>query len=121
MIRVLLFVLLVLPVLSPAYGAQDQGQSQPVPETPAPDNQSQSPTTPERQSHHEANQKMRDEILDTFEGDPILDGANIHPRVNDEAITLTGTVRSEAQRQRALQLVDPYTRWRKVVDKIIVE
>ena len=123
MSSILLCVLLLVPFpVVFAHEPQDRGQStQSATPTPTPDIQP-SPLSPsERQSHDEANLAMQDEIRDIFEADPILDGAHIHPAVDDETITLIGTVNSEAQHRRALQLVDPYTQWRKVVDKITVE
>ncbi len=70
------------------------------------------------QSKGENNGKIQDNIESVLEGDPILSGADVEVQVDDQNITLTGTVESYAQHQRVLQLVEPYTRYRKVVDKI---
>lgn len=117
MICLSLCLLLLLPVFR-------QGQNPPAAMSPSPDNrqpQSSSPTPAEERSRDEANRTMQATIEDIFKADPILEGAQIQTTVDDEAITLSGAVQNEAQHQRALQLVHPYTRWRKVVDKIIVK
>ncbi len=54
-------------------------------------------------------------------GDPVLEGTAIEPSVDDVAITLTGTVQSEGQHRRALELVSQYSRYRKIVDKLVVK
>ncbi|HEY1939865.1 MAG TPA: BON domain-containing protein [Candidatus Angelobacter sp.] len=77
--------------------------------------------TPEQWSYDEADTTIQNDLSDILSADPVLDGAEIHTTVNDRAITLSGTVLNEAQHQRALQLLQPYRQWRKVVDKITVK
>lgn len=76
-------------------------------------------TTPD-QSKSDINSKIEDNVQAVLQGDPLLSGAQVQTKVDDQSITLTGTVESYAQHQRVLQLVEPYVRWRKVVDKIKV-
>lgn len=76
-------------------------------------------TTPD-QSKSDVNSKIEDNVQAVLQGDPLLSGAQVQTKVDDQSITLTGTVESYAQHQRVLQLVEPYVRWRKVVDKIKV-
>ena len=68
----------------------------------------------------QANDKVQDNLQSILSSDPILDGADVQVQVNDQSITLTGTVQSYAQHQRALQLVQPYASSRKIIDKIRV-
>ena len=70
------------------------------------------------QNKSSANSTIQSNIESVLQGDPILSSANVEATVDDHNITLTGTVESYAQHQRVLQLVEPYTRYRKVVDKI---
>lgn len=76
--------------------------------------------TTQDQAKSDVNSKIEDNIESVLKGDPVLSGANVQPKVDDQSIILTGTVESYAQHQRVLQLVEPYVRWRKVVDKIKV-
>lgn len=70
------------------------------------------------QNKSSANSTIQSNIESVLEGDPILSSADVEVAVDDHNITLTGTVESYAQHQRVLQLVEPYTRYRKIVDKI---
>lgn len=70
------------------------------------------------QAKADANSMIQSNIESVLEGDPILSSANVEATVDDDNITLTGTVESYAQHQRVLQLVAPYAHYRKVVDKI---
>jgi len=74
--------------------------------------------TAQEQAKGDANDKIQDNLQSVLQGDPLLSGADLQTQVDDQSIILTGTVESYAQHQRVLQLVEPYARWRKVVDKI---
>ena len=88
-----------------------QAQSQPQPTaTPAP------PANP--QDKAEVNSKIESNLRSVFSGDPSLQGADVSASVDDVAITLTGSVQSEGQHQRALALASQYAQYRKIVDKI---
>ena len=67
------------------------------------------------------NERIQNNLQSAFEGDPTLNGAQVAANVNDESITLTGTVESYLQHQRVLQLVSPYFSYRTVVDKVTVQ
>lgn len=69
----------------------------------------------------EANRRIHDSIDDLMSSDPILSGSDVEVDVDDRDVTLTGSVKSHAQHQRVLQLVAPYARWRKIVDKLKFE
>lgn len=95
--KTLLCVLLV--GLSPTFSLSPQDDTQP-------------------QAKADANRTIQSNIESVLEGDPILSSADVEATVDDHNITLTGTVESYAQHQRVLQLIEPYARYRKVVDKI---
>ena len=75
----------------------------------------------QQQEKAEFNSNIQSNLQDVLSGDPILDGAEIDINVDDIAITLTGTVQSEGQRRRALQLASQYSQYRKIVDKLVVQ
>jgi BON domain len=68
-----------------------------------------------------ANDHIQSNLQSVFDDDPILTDAEVETKVNDESITLSGTVQSYLQHQRVLQLVAPYHRYRKIVDKVTVQ
>ena len=74
-----------------------------------------------QQEKAEFNSNIQSNLLDVLSGDPTLDGAEIDVNVDDIAITLTGTVNSEGQHTRALQLASQYSQYRKIVDKLVVQ
>ena len=47
-------------------------------------------------------------------------GSNIQTAVDDQTITLSGTVTSESQREMARQLAQAYAGNRKIVDRLVV-
>jgi len=85
----------------------------------------QQPAPPQPTAHpqdkSENNSKIRSHINDVLRSDPSISGADVQTNVDDQNITLTGTVQSEGQHQRVLQLVEHYSRWRQIVDKISVK
>jgi osmotically-inducible protein OsmY len=68
-----------------------------------------------------ANRRIHDSIDDLMSSDPVLSGSDVEVEVDDHNVTLTGSVESHVQHQRVLQLVAPYARWRKIVDKLKLE
>lgn len=48
-------------------------------------------------------------------------GSNIRPVVDDQSVTLNGTVSSESQHEMALQLTRAYAGERRIVDRLIVQ
>jgi len=65
-----------------------------------------------------SNADIEQQLQASFAKDPLLGGTNIQTKVDDESITLTGTVHDENQRQRALQLASPSVGSRKLIDKL---
>jgi osmotically-inducible protein OsmY len=73
------------------------------------------------QSKAAVNERIQRNVQSAFEDDPTLSGAEVEAAVDDQSITLTGTVESYLQHQRVLQLVSPYSRNREIVDKLTVQ
>jgi osmotically-inducible protein OsmY len=67
------------------------------------------------------NERIQSNLQSAFDDDPTLNGAEVAANVDDENITLTGTVQSYLEHQRVLQLVSPYYSYRMVVDKVRVQ
>lgn len=92
-------------------------QGQPAPGSQQPQQQAQQ-KPPEAQQHSEANSRIQRSVEDVLSGDPQLSGADVHVNVDDHAITLTGTVDTYTQHQRVMALMQQYTRYRQIVDKL---
>jgi osmotically-inducible protein OsmY len=123
LLLVLLPVLLALPQSAKAQAerppmpaallSQSQQTATPNPAPPAP--------TPAPQDKREVNSNIQSNLNSVLSGDPVLSGASIDTSVDDVAITLNGTVQSEGQRRRALDLASQYSQYRKIVDKLVVK
>ncbi len=74
-----------------------------------------------RQDKLSGNERIQSNLQSAFDDDPVLSGADLTANVDDEKITLTGTVQSYLQHQRVVQLASPYSRSREIVDKVIVQ
>lgn len=93
---------------NPPSGAPPQTQQPPAP-------------APQEQQRPMANSDVQSQIQSTLGNDPSLSGAQVQASVDDQSITLTGAVQSQAQKDRVLALVSPYQAQRKIVDKITVK
>jgi hypothetical protein len=67
------------------------------------------------------NERIQNNLQSALDDDPTLSGTDVSANVDDERITLTGTVQSYLQHQRVLQLVSPYYSYRRIVDKVTVQ
>jgi osmotically-inducible protein OsmY len=76
---------------------------------------------PQRQDRASGNERIQSNLQSAFDDDPVLSGADLTANVDDERITLDGTVQSYLQHQRVLQLASPYSRNREIVDKVSVQ
>ena len=94
------------------WGQQPQGQS-PTPHATA----TPAPTPQQEQQRSSANSQIQSQLNTLLSSDPFLNDADVQVSVDDQNITLTGTIVSEGQRQRVLQLASPYGQYRKIVDK----
>ena len=126
MYRILVCALLLLSApLALNQEPQQPVQSRPPYTTP--------PTFPENRPQHEpplavppdqipaASADIQDQLQRTLRKDPYLKDAQVQTRVDDESITLKGTVQGDIQHQRVLQLVQTYAGKRKIVDNLIVK
>jgi osmotically-inducible protein OsmY len=115
MYRIALCVLL----LATASVAQTPQQTPAANPSPSPDQSAQQQTPPAaHQDMSENNSRIQRSVEDLLRGDPVLSSADIQTTVDDYAITLTGHVDSYAQHQRVMALVNQYSRYRKIVDKL---
>jgi hypothetical protein len=76
---------------------------------------------PRPHNHSDLNEQIRSNLQSVFRGDLILRGADLEASVDDQTITLTGTVQNYRQHQRALELLSPYINERSVEDKVLLE
>jgi osmotically-inducible protein OsmY len=95
--------------------------AQVAPESGAQAQQSEQPIQARLQEKAAANEDIQSNLQSALDDDPILSGADLETQVNDESITVAGTVQSYWQYQRVLQLVSPYSSSRNIVDKINVQ
>ena len=96
--------------------ASQNSSANPAP-PPASGSQSAQPQ-PQEQSRSELNSRIQRSVEDILSGDPQLSSADVNVSVDDHAITLTGSVDTYMQHQRVLALLDQYSRYRQIVDKL---
>lgn len=122
MTRIFLCALVLLA--TPLISAQQMPKNPPYTTPPTfPDNRPehrQPPVLPEQQSQM-SNADVQQQIQQSIAKDPALMDANVHAKVDDNSIVLTGTVEDEAQHRRALASVQPYAGQRNVIDKLVVK
>lgn len=122
MTRILMCTLLLLgtPMISQQ---QPQNQDPAIPNAQASSANSAEADQSEQPLQDKAagNERIQNNLQSAFDDDPILSGADVAAKVDDENITLTGTVQSYLQHQRVLQLVSPYYSYRRIVDKVTVQ
>jgi len=114
------WLLLLLPAPLAFPQPMQTGLQNPPATTTAPPQQSQ-PSSPQREDKASVNRNMESNLRDVFGGDPALSGAQIEVKVDDVAITLTGSVQSEGQHRRAVQLASQYGQYRQIVDKLVTK
>jgi len=119
--RILLCILMLL-------GTSVIGQQQPHNQDPPVSNAQVSPENSAQadqsdrplQDKAAGNERIQSNLQSAFDDDPTLSGAEVAANVDDERITLNGTVQSYLQHQRVVQLVSPYSNYREIVDKVTV-
>jgi osmotically-inducible protein OsmY len=119
--RILFCTLLLLG--TPVIGQQSQNLDPMAPTAQvSPDNTSQmDQSAPPLENKAAGNERIKNNLQSAFDDDPSLSGAEVATSVDDESITLTGTVQSYSQHQRVLQLVSVYSSYREIVDKVTVQ
>lgn len=122
MTRVLVCALLVLSI--PLISAQQLPRNPPYGTPPTfPDNRperQQPPTLPEQQKTL-SSADIENQLQQSIAEDPALNDAKVQAKVDEDTITLTGTVQDDAQHRRVLATVEPYAGRRKIVDKLVVK
>jgi len=119
--RILLCILMLL-------GTSVIGQQQPHNQDPPVSNAQASPENSAQEDQSDrplqdkaaGNERIQSNLQSAFDDDPVLSGTDLTANVDDERITLTGTVQSYLQHQRVVQLVSPYSNYREIVDKVTV-
>jgi osmotically-inducible protein OsmY len=108
---------LVLLLFSPAMVAQQPGSGRTMPSV-SDDN------TPNNKSDH--HQKSTKDVAEKLQKD--LDnknaayaGSKIRAVVDDQSVTLSGTVTSQSQHEMAMQLAKAYAGDRRIVDRLVVQ
>jgi osmotically-inducible protein OsmY len=115
-------VLCILMLMGTSVIGQQQPHNQEPPVLNArvsPENSPQSNRT--LQDKAAGNARIQSNLQSAFDDDPVLSGTDLTANVDDERITLTGTVQSYLQHQRVVQLVSPYSNYREIVDKVTVQ
>jgi hypothetical protein len=115
--------LLLLSVAALAQPPQSQSPTPPANASPGQtDSRSQpAPTPAQEQQRASANSQIQSQLQSLLNSDPFLNDADVEVSVDDINVTLTGTIVSEGQRQRVLQLASPYGQYRKIVDKTTIK
>jgi osmotically-inducible protein OsmY len=111
-VRLLLLLSLAALYMGRSSAQQTQADQQAQASTPS--------SAPASQTQGEANSRIQRSVDDVLQGDQILRSADITTTVDDVNITLSGTVETYAQHQRAMDIVQQYSRYRRIVDKIKV-
>ena len=98
------------PNTTPPTFPRDQSPEDPLPpDTKAP-------------SHEQlSNPELRQQIDDSFSAEPKLADSRLSVSVDDEAVTLTGTVDNEQQHDLAIGIAKSHAGDREIVDKIQVQ
>jgi osmotically-inducible protein OsmY len=73
-----------------------------------------------RQDKSGVNSQIQSNLRSALSSDPALSGTDVETTVDDVNITLSGTVQSQAQLDRAMALTSPYASYRNVVNKVTV-
>lgn len=76
---------------------------------------------PGTHNQSEINEHIRSNLQWVLGGDLILRGADVTVGVDDQNITLTGTVQNHRQHERVLELVAPYIHERGVADNMLLQ
>lgn len=121
-----IFVCALVLLATPLIAAQQPPQNPPYTTPPTlPDNRPDSRQPPELPDQHSqqamTSSDIQQQLEQSISEDPTLNDANVKTKVDDESITLTGTVQSESEHSKVLATVQPYVGKRKVVDKLVVK
>ncbi len=126
--RLTLFALFAaaLGVVPPTSGQQPMGQ-QPMPlpgqpprgENPADPN---APDTKKPKKHESSSKDVQEKLEKALDNkNAAYQGSNIKTAVDNQSVTLTGTVNSSMQHEMALQIARAYAENRQIVDKLVIQ
>jgi osmotically-inducible protein OsmY len=80
------------------------------------------PSTKPRHDQKLSTKEVDEKLRNGFDNkNPAYAGSNIQVVVEDQSITLTGTVQSEGQREMALQLARAYADDRTIIDRLVIQ
>jgi hypothetical protein len=126
--RLALFVLFAaaLGVVPPTSSQQPMGQrpmplpgQRPRAENPADAN---APDTKKPKQHESSSKDVQEKLEKALDNkNAAYQGSNIKSAVDNQSVTLTGTVNSSMQHEMALQIARAYAENRQIVDKLVIE
>jgi hypothetical protein len=102
--------------------AQSPGMQLPGAQLPGSQVPDESAPGPTKKPHPISNKQASDKLRKDFNSkNAAYAGSNIRAAVDDQTITLTGSVASETQHEMALQLAKAYADDRKIVDQLVIQ
>lgn len=109
----------LLGIMSGPIFGQQPGMQLPHPQVP----DETTPNTNTKHNHHPTPTKeVAEKLRKGFDSkNAAYTGSNIQAAVDDQSVTLNGTVKSEMQREMAMQLAQAYADDRKIVDRLVVQ
>lgn len=114
---------LALPLLLAVFALAQQQPHDPNQNPPSASPQATPESQPAQhnpQDKSSANSQIESNIESAISSDPILSGSDVKVAVDDNNITLSGSVQSQGQLNRVMALVSPYQHYRTVVNNIKV-
>jgi hypothetical protein len=86
-----------------------------------PDPNAPNDTKPQKQ-HHSSNKDVQEKLDKALDNkNAAYRGSKIQTKVDDQTVTLTGTVTSSMQRDMAMQIARLYSDDRQIVDKMVIQ
>lgn len=92
----------------------------PLPRPQLPDETASAPN--HKATHHQPTKEVEEKLRKGFDRkNAAYAGSNIQPAVDDQSITLSGSVTSQMQHDMALQLAQAYADDRKIIDHLAIQ
>lgn len=115
-----------LGLVLPAAGQQPMGRPpMQLPGQPPRGNNPADPNAPDTKKpkkHDSSSKDVQDKLEKALDNkNAAYQGSDIKTAVDDQSVTLTGTVNSSSQHEMALQIVRAYAENRKIVDKLVIQ
>jgi osmotically-inducible protein OsmY len=113
--RLLPWMILLFCSTSAIFGQQTGGQS---PQPSILDEKTKAP----KPAHNMSTKDVADKLQKGLDNrNAAYSGSNIKAVVDDQSVTLNGTVNSQSQHEMALQLAGAYGGDRKIIDRLVVQ